>query len=119
MADWQNFPQGQAALKTLIAGISKTPFYWHEYSGQDHGQLTGVQGVVRDGEHAGVLQRPSRGVHLRELDLDGAARVSLGGVRDLLCDFGFLLGRPASGDDRDRDAHRALNVSSRGSTGSG
>jgi hypothetical protein len=31
MADWQNFPQGQAALNTLIAGISKTPFYWHEY----------------------------------------------------------------------------------------
>jgi hypothetical protein len=30
MADWQNFPAGLAGLNTLIAGISKTPFYWHE-----------------------------------------------------------------------------------------
>jgi hypothetical protein len=28
-ADWQNFAQGYAGLMTNIAGISKTPFYWH------------------------------------------------------------------------------------------
>jgi hypothetical protein len=30
VADWQNFAQGEAQLLTLVAGISKTPFYWHD-----------------------------------------------------------------------------------------
>jgi fibronectin-binding autotransporter adhesin len=29
IADWQNFPMGQAGLQTHIASISKTPFYFH------------------------------------------------------------------------------------------
>ena len=82
MADWQNMPQGEAQLQTLIAGISKTPFYWHEVPpGQPHGQLPCVQGVVRDGEYARFPECPPRGLYLRELDLDGAARLPLRGVR--------------------------------------
>lgn len=98
IADWQNFPMGQGALMTLVAGISKTPFYW-----QDHidgyltakslafkGSMVTANTLLSMSVHLGVYRLVNStsasllGSHSEAYVVSSATSVSLSGVRNFI-----------------------------------
>jgi hypothetical protein len=98
VADWQNFPMGQGALMTLVAGISKTPFYFPvELNGYltanslaFRGSMVTANTLLSMSVHLGVYTFVNStsaallGSHSEAYVVSSATSVSLSGVRNFV-----------------------------------